>query len=456
MKRILLFTLLIFSLGTFCAKAGGDTDITSIANTLYIESLTTDAGAEVTLSLKMKNSLAFVGFQCDVLLPNGMTFQADEDGFSFAELSTARTTSRKTDYFNSSFPNQDLQKIRILCSSSKKYEFSGNDGEVAIIPMVVSGSMAGGTYPITISNIVLTDAMGKTVEAADVQFSITVNGAEDPAKYDLNGDGKVDITDVTKLVNYILKKPNSSVFQADGLVHGIIPNELVEIPQGYIWGEIGPVTVKNAFATSHRLYEPLLKYDQAVFNGKDIVNAKIGIQGGDNPKDSEFENPGISLKKPTSGAIVQIETVKDGYVFLLAWLATYKQYYVFEDDFPIGFTLAMEAQSNFFPSGMISYVAQGEGMSNIITDPEWTDWPENVYYNKILGQEKTEDIKLRGLGVIGFPVHVGHTYLIGGGGSKLIWYGVCYTDKPCSVVLHCTDLENTTSDFVLLSNNYSM
>lgn len=205
MKKILLFTLLFFSLGIFGAKAE-DTNISSIANTLYIESLTADAGAEVTLSLKMKNSTAFVGFQCEILLPEGMTFQVDEDGFAMAELSTARTTARRTDYFNTSFPDFDLQHLRILCSSSKKYEFSGNDGEVAKVPIKIADTMASGSYPIKISDIVLTDALGKTVEVSEVQFSITVNGVENPDKYDLNGDGEVSIADVTELVNYILKK----------------------------------------------------------------------------------------------------------------------------------------------------------------------------------------------------------------------------------------------------------
>lgn len=205
MKKILLFTLLFFSLGIFGAKAE-DTNISSIANTLYIESLTADAGAEVSLSLKMKNTTSLVGFQCEIILPEGITFQTDEDGFGLAELSTARTTSRRTDYFNTSFPDFDLQHLRILCSSSKKYAFSGNDGEVAIVPITIAPTMTSGTYPIKISGIVLTDALGKTIEATDVFFSITVNGVENPDKYDLNGDGEVSIADVTELVNYILKK----------------------------------------------------------------------------------------------------------------------------------------------------------------------------------------------------------------------------------------------------------
>lgn len=206
MKKINLFIFLFLSLGIFGAKAGNnDTDISKLTNTLYIESLTVDAGSEVTLSLKMKNSNLVVGYQCDIVLPEGMTFQTDEEGFALTSLSTARTTVRKTDYFNTSFPENDLQHLRILCSSSKKYEFSGNDGEVGVIPICIDANMASGAYPITISQIVLTDPVGKTVEVANVQFTITVNGVVDPSKFDLNGDGTVDVGDEIMLREYILQ-----------------------------------------------------------------------------------------------------------------------------------------------------------------------------------------------------------------------------------------------------------
>ena len=72
----------------------------------------------------MNNAVEAVGYQCDIYLPDGISFVKDEDDDYLVELSTERTTYKNTDYFN--YALQKDGALRILCSSTKSKPFSGN------------------------------------------------------------------------------------------------------------------------------------------------------------------------------------------------------------------------------------------------------------------------------------------------------------------------------------------
>ena len=59
--------------------AGEDTDYSTIANTIYLERVEAAAGSQVTLSVKMKNTVEVQGYQFDLYLPEGVTVATDED-----------------------------------------------------------------------------------------------------------------------------------------------------------------------------------------------------------------------------------------------------------------------------------------------------------------------------------------------------------------------------------------
>ena len=134
---------------------GEDTDYSQIDNTLYIERVEAFSGGQVQLSIRMKNTIEAQGYQFDLYLPEGATIATDEDGFALAELSTERTTERKTDYFNSS--TQDDGSLPVLCGSSKGYTFTGTDGEVAVITINLSSDMEEGEHPIILKNVRISD-----------------------------------------------------------------------------------------------------------------------------------------------------------------------------------------------------------------------------------------------------------------------------------------------------------
>lgn len=175
-----------------------DTDLTEFDNVLYIEGAEATVGSEATLSLKMNNQIPMTGFQCDVFLPEGVEFVIDDE-FYMIDLSTARTTSQKTNTFDSSL--QPNGSVRILCGSTKSYTFSGTEGEVATIKVSINNDVTDGEYPLVLKNIVMSDASGKTYKVDLVKTTLSISSymLGDP-----NNDGEVNIGDYTTIANHIL------------------------------------------------------------------------------------------------------------------------------------------------------------------------------------------------------------------------------------------------------------
>lgn len=223
---------------------------------------------------------------------------------------------------------------------------------------------------------------------------------------------------------------NAQVFQMNGEDFGLT-SEASDVAAGFNWGAAGSVEINNAFATTHKLVDCKNNdYNIVTFADADVIVTKNGVQGQDNPKDIDGGNPGITLVKPASGAVVEMLAAADGYCYIVGKLSSNKNYYVFEEGSPVGFTLAMEIVDDRFPSKKIAYEAVGEGEYNILPDNFYTNWPVRV----ITGDPEAATAG-NGLGVIGFPVYADCQYLVGAGGSKISWCGVYFTSAPCHVVI---------------------
>lgn len=192
-----------------------DTDVSQFDNVVFFEKAEAFTGKPLTLSLKMNNTKEITGVQCDIYLPEGMTFAKDEDGYYMAELSTERTTASKTNIFDAVLQSDGA--LRILASSTKSAAFSGNSGEVATIVINVSEDMADGDYPIVIKSIELSDKSGNNYSVSRVKSTVTV------ASYqlgDVNADGKVNVADITVIANHILNLPNNTFVEAAADLNG--------------------------------------------------------------------------------------------------------------------------------------------------------------------------------------------------------------------------------------------
>lgn len=118
---------------------------------LYADGAKALTGSQVTIPLKMKNVMSVTGFQCDLYLPEGIEVAKDGNGRYLIELSTVRTTANNMDNF--SVAKQGDGAIRISCSSTKNYSFSGNEGEVAKLTLDIRQGMNEGVYSLMLKNV---------------------------------------------------------------------------------------------------------------------------------------------------------------------------------------------------------------------------------------------------------------------------------------------------------------
>ena len=182
-----------------CVTPGEDTDYSVIDNTLYIERTEASAGGQVQLSIKMKNTVEIQGYQFDLYLPEGVTVATDVEGFPMVELSTERTTARKTDYFDSSImPDGHLI---VMCGSTKGYTFEGNDGEVALVTLDVADNMEEGEYAIIMRNVALTDPSATSYDTDFLKSTLEVFTYK---LGDVNADTKINVADFIAVANHIL------------------------------------------------------------------------------------------------------------------------------------------------------------------------------------------------------------------------------------------------------------
>lgn len=224
---------------------GGNTDISKYDNVIYIENAEAMTGGKLTLSMKMNNKIAMTGFQCDVYFPEGVTVAKDEDDFNLVGLSLQRTTAQKTNYFDS--VEQPDGCLRIMCSSTKSYTFSGNEGEVATITVNVSEDMEDGEYPLIIKNIVMSDASSNTYEVEYVKTTLAVSSY---TLGDANNDMKINVGDFTAIANAIMGNPSDTFVEkaADVNEDGKINvGDLTGVANLILYGTVTPTTSAKAY-----------------------------------------------------------------------------------------------------------------------------------------------------------------------------------------------------------------
>lgn len=249
-----------------------DTNIDAYKNIVFVKGMEAKAGKQVVLSLQMNNAVAATGFQCDLVLPKGVTVAKDEDGFDLIELSTARTSSKKTDFFNSA--SQPDGSIRIMCSSTQSYTFTGNTGEVATIVVNIDKNIAKGKYPMLLKNVVISDVNAQTVKVPYVKTTLEISTY---TLGDANDDGDINVGDFTAIANYILGNPPASFVEPAADV-----NEDGDINVGDLTGEAnlilyGKVRPNGAKPRAAR-FSDVAVADQAIEAGKELT-VDVAING---------------------------------------------------------------------------------------------------------------------------------------------------------------------------------
>lgn len=193
-KFLLLTTLLCGWMGS--AMAAGE-------NTITVKDATAAAG-NVTVELEMINpTLEAVAFQCDVKAPEGVTFAMDDVVVAVAE--------RKFDHIEAHNVLDDGKTLRIVCYSMTNASFSGTEGTVATFTMPLTK-----TTIFTVDNIVIADKASLSDKSNGQTGEITIGEA---SSGDLNGDTKVNASDLSLLIKYVSTLDLRGDINGDGKVN---------------------------------------------------------------------------------------------------------------------------------------------------------------------------------------------------------------------------------------------
>ena len=152
---------------------GGQVTINSGAtanNIITVGNVSGNAGEVVELAISMDNVDPAVGFQFDINFPPQVTYV---DG-SFAL--TDRATS--SHMFGVNMIAEGV--LRVLVYSFPGTPFIGNTGDICTLEMTLGTEE--GTYPLTLTNYLISDDMGVILPLSVVNGSVTING-ETPINY---------------------------------------------------------------------------------------------------------------------------------------------------------------------------------------------------------------------------------------------------------------------------------
>jgi hypothetical protein len=225
---------------------------------------------------------------------------------------------------------------------------------------------------------------------------------------------------------------NAQVFQMDGEAHGLT-SDASNVVAGYAWGSIeGAIDISNAFETTHKVVDCKNNdFTKVIIDGNEILT-KGGVQGQDNPKDADGSNPAVSFNQATSGAVIQIDAKKDGWVYIVSKLSTNKQYMVFEEGLPIGYKIAMESANEAIPNGVLNLEIKGSGEYNNLSLDQYPNGLMWVIREFTVNAEA--ESAGNGLGVFYFPVAKDCKYYAHATGSKISWSGIYFSETEAQSV----------------------
>ena len=188
-----LFTLI----GTVLLTAG-----VNAQTTLKVESFRLRIGEQKTVTLNLDNSdfTDAAAFCCDIVLPEGVEIEANEDGtykFSVSDKD-GRSTSSESLIVASALQSDGA--VRVVCFPQDASAFAGTSGAILNIPLVASKDLTKGTVEVSIASQEITNTTGLSTIKPDnstADLTLFLHG-------DVNDDGGVDGADIQEVINAIL------------------------------------------------------------------------------------------------------------------------------------------------------------------------------------------------------------------------------------------------------------
>lgn len=134
------YLIALAALCGFTMQAKADTDLSTLTNVVYVENATLTQGLTQNLSINLKNADVIKSFQCEITLPEGITY-----------ISTTAAGARvaNTDY--SAASNLVEGVVRVVMASTGGSEIAPGDGQTIAMSVAVSPTMALNSYPVKVN-----------------------------------------------------------------------------------------------------------------------------------------------------------------------------------------------------------------------------------------------------------------------------------------------------------------
>ena len=170
-------------------------------NKLTVTNMTQCSGGRGVLNVLLTDEETVMGFQFDLLLPEGVTV-AENEGQLLAALTG---NAVNTHSISSSKVGEGQYRFIVTPQGSRAISQANGDGMTITID--VADDMAAGTYTMTIQDIEMTvKKAGNVFEDIHPKNSTATLTVTEATMGDVNGDGRVSVTDVISMNSYILEE----------------------------------------------------------------------------------------------------------------------------------------------------------------------------------------------------------------------------------------------------------
>ena len=170
-------------------------------NKLTVTDMTQCSGGQGMLNVLLSDEETVMGFQFDLELPTGVTV-GEKDGKLLAQLTG---NAPNTHSISSSKVSDGLYRFVVTPQGSRAISQATGDGMT--ITVDVADDVAVGNYDMTIKDIEMTvKHTGNVYEDIHPKNSTATLTVTEAVMGDVNGDGRVSVTDVISMNSYILEE----------------------------------------------------------------------------------------------------------------------------------------------------------------------------------------------------------------------------------------------------------
>ncbi len=186
-------------------------------NRIEVENISVHSGDTFVLDLNMVNTdETLTALQFDMYLPEGLSIVNDEEyDEPLVELDEARL-SRRDDH-TVMVAKQNDGAIRVMTYSGTVKPFLGTDGALLHITLLADMELDDCELPIVFRDVTLTNTGEQEIVNDSMTCLVSV------FKYyrgDMNGDDKVNVTDIVAIANRIMGNPSGSFIERNADLNG--------------------------------------------------------------------------------------------------------------------------------------------------------------------------------------------------------------------------------------------